>query len=150
MENKIGSVHKISLFTFRTQHNEEIITNLRISQRTGKNVFSIQEIWIFKTLGNLCIPYWHQLRLKIFVSTIRCLTQPICKMKALKVQKFTFNNDLMMNRELREHTLSMKEGNQIFQKKFVAQETIDLNILCPSNFFWKMFLGPSHQFYFLI
>ena len=58
MENKIGSVHKISLFTFRTQHNEEIITNLRISQRTGENVFSIQEIWIFKTLGILCIPYW--------------------------------------------------------------------------------------------
>ena len=112
-------------------------------------MFSIQEIWILKTLEILRIPYWHQLRLKIFVSTIRCLTQPICKMKALKVQKFTFNNDLMMNGELREHTLSMKEGNQIFQKKFVAQETIDLNILRPSNFFGKCFLVPPINFTFL-
>ena len=35
-------------------------------------------------------------------------------------------------------------------KTFVAQGTIDLNILWPSNFFQKIFHGPSHQFQFLI
>ena len=55
----------------------------------------------------------------------------------------------MMNGELREHTLSMKEGNQIFQKKFVAQETIDLNILWPCNFFGKCFLAPLINLTFL-
>ena len=33
-----------------------------------------------------------------------------------------------------------------FRKFFIAQETIDLHISWPSNFFQKIFHGPSHQF----
>ena len=39
---------------------------------------------------------------------------------------------------------------KFFKKLFVAQETMDLNISRPSNFFQKIFHGPSHQFQFLI
>ena len=35
---------------------------------------------------------------------------------------------------------------KFFKKKFVAQETIGLNISWPSNFFQKIFHGPSHHF----
>ena len=34
------------------------------------------------------------------------------------------------------------------KKKFVAQESIDLNISCPSNFFRKYFMAPSINFSF--
>ena len=62
--------------------------------------------------------------------------------------------------ELRERTLSMQErgrgegwhgGFYKFSKKyFVAQETIDLNIPCPSNFLRKYFMAPPIIFSFLI
>ena len=35
---------------------------------------------------------------------------------------------------------------QIFQKNFVAQGTIELNISCPSNFFKEYFLAPPINF----
>ena len=38
---------------------------------------------------------------------------------------------------------------KFFQKKFVDQEAIDLNISCPSNFFRKNFMVPSTNFRFL-
>ena len=38
---------------------------------------------------------------------------------------------------------------QIFKKFFVAQETIDLNISWPSNFFGKYFMAPPINFSFL-
>ena len=38
---------------------------------------------------------------------------------------------------------------QIFQKNFVAQETIDLNILCSSSFSEKYFMIPPISFSFL-
>ena len=54
---------------------------------------------------------------------------------------------------VRERTLSIKEGGrrvlQIFQKKFVAQMTIDLNISSPSNFCGKYFMAPPINFSFL-
>ena len=59
----------------------------------------------------------------------------------------------MMNGKLRERTLSMWEGGQrvlqIFQKNFVAQETIDLNNSWPSNFFGKYFMAPPINLTFL-
>ena len=54
---------------------------------------------------------------------------------------------------IRECTLSMQEGVrrvlQIFQKKFVAQETKDLNISWPGNFFRKYFMALPINFSFL-
>ena len=38
---------------------------------------------------------------------------------------------------------------KIFQKNLVAQETIDLNILWPSNFFRKYFIAPPINLSFL-
>ena len=38
---------------------------------------------------------------------------------------------------------------QIFQKKFEAQETIDLNISWPSIFFGKYFMTPPISYSFL-
>ena len=38
---------------------------------------------------------------------------------------------------------------KFFKKKFVAQETIDLNISWPSNFFRKYFMAPPINFSFL-
>ena len=35
---------------------------------------------------------------------------------------------------------------QIFQKKFLTQDTIDPNISWPSNFFGKYFMAPSINF----
>ena len=55
--------------------------------------------------------------------------------------------------EIRESTLSMQQRGrrvlQIFQKKFVAQETIDLNISWPSIFFRKYYMTPPINFSFL-
>ena len=38
---------------------------------------------------------------------------------------------------------------KFFKKIFAAQETIDLNISCPSNFFEKYFMAPPINFNFL-
>ena len=38
---------------------------------------------------------------------------------------------------------------KFFKKNFIAQETIDLNILQPSNFFGKYFMAPPINFGFL-
>ena len=38
---------------------------------------------------------------------------------------------------------------KFFKKYFVAQETIDLNISWPSNFFRKYFMAPPINFSFL-
>ena len=38
---------------------------------------------------------------------------------------------------------------KFFKNIFVAQETIDLNILWPSNFFGKYFMAPLINFSFL-
>ena len=38
---------------------------------------------------------------------------------------------------------------KFFKKNFVAQETIDLNISWPSNFFRKYFMAPPINFSFL-
>ena len=38
---------------------------------------------------------------------------------------------------------------KFFKKKFVAQETIDLKISWPSNFFKKYFMAPPIKFSFL-
>ena len=53
--------------------------------------------------------------------------------------------------EIRERILSMGAGGfyKFFKKKFVAQETIDLNISWPSNFFRKYFMAPPINFSFL-
>ena len=57
-----------------------------------------------------------------------------------------------------DHTLSMQVGGsggggarilQIFKEKFVAQETIDLSISRPGNFFRKYFMAPPISFSFL-
>ena len=56
-----------------------------------------------------------------------------------------------------ERTLSMQEGRVVegggfykfFKKYFVAQETIDLLISWPSNFFRKYFMAPPTNFGFL-
>ena len=49
--------------------------------------------------------------------------------------------------------LSMQEGGrrvlQIFQKNFVSQENIELNISWPCNFFEKYFMAPPINFSFL-
>ena len=59
---------------------------------------------------------------------------------------------------VRDHILSMQEGGgrgggarilQIFKEKFLGQETIDLNISRPSNFFRKYFMAPPINFSFL-
>ena len=36
--------------------------------------------------------------------------------------------------------------HKFFEKYFLAQETIDLNISCPSNFFRKYFMDPPINF----
>ena len=67
--------------------------------------------------------------------------------------------------QLRERALSMLEEEgmgaergwggggggfyKFFKKNFVAQETIDLNILWPRNFFRKYFMVPPINFSFL-
>ena len=38
---------------------------------------------------------------------------------------------------------------KFFKKKIVAQETIDLNISCPRNFFRKYFMAPPINYNFL-
>ena len=47
----------------------------------------------------------------------------------------------------------MQEGaggfDKFFEKNFVAQETIDLNISWPSSFFGKYFMAPPINFSFL-
>ena len=53
--------------------------------------------------------------------------------------------------KIRERTLSMWEGGpeglyKFFRKFFVAQETIDLTISWPSNFFRKYFMVPPINF----
>ena len=41
------------------------------------------------------------------------------------------------------------ESYNFFKKNFVAQETIDLNISWPNNFFGKYFMAPPINFSFL-
>ena len=61
--------------------------------------------------------------------------------------KVTLKIRLLVPAVVRERTLSMWEGGgggfyKFFKKHFVAQETIDLNISWPSNFFRKYFMTP--------
>ena len=53
--------------------------------------------------------------------------------------------------EIRETISSMGAGEfyKFFKKKFAAQETIDLNISCPSKFFRKYFMAPPNNLSFL-
>ena len=55
-----------------------------------------------------------------------------------------------LSKLVREGTLSIQEGRaegfyKFFKKYFVAQETIDLNISWPINFFRKYFMAPSYS-----
>ena len=59
---------------------------------------------------------------------------------------YTYSRDFY---QIQKYWKRGRRVSQIFQKQFIAQETIDLNILRSSNFFGKYFMALPIDFSFL-
>ena len=80
-------------------------------------------------------------------SDINGISSKVIKISAEKIKEpFA----LIFKLPFRKRTLSMQEKDgrlyNFFKKHFVAQETMDLNIPWPSNFFEKYFMAPPINF----
>ena len=95
---------------------------------------------------------WEGLIYRIYIYIYICIY--ICMYVCIYIYLFMNKNLKLTIQEMNDRFGINKKPSQrrgrgfykFFKENFVAQETIDINISWPSNFFGKYFMAPSHQF----